>query len=371
MIILPKITFKILNKRMKNIDIEVIDLFCWVWWLSHWLLKAWLNIVAWVDFEGACKYWFEYNNKSEFIQADIRNIQWKDLKNKYSKDSIKVLAWCAPCQPFSTLNVNKNDYLNHEKAIAKSPLDKFASLIEEIQPDIVTMENVRGLAKKDKYPAFKNFLETLEENNYFYTYKIVDSKKYWIPQNRFRLVLIASKLWEIELIPYTHEKEFVTVRDTIGELSEIKAWEISQSDTYHRARKLSNLNMKRIKSMPKNGWNLVDGDSSLMVDCHKKDTWKSYMKNIYARMRWDEPSPTMTTQCIWIWNGRFWHPEQNRWISLREAARFQTFPDDYKFVANEEEISTTKIAKQIWNAVPVKLWEIIWLSINEHLKKYL
>lgn len=356
---------------MKSKDLEVIDLFCWIWWLSHWLLKEGFKILAWIDFEGSCKFGFEYNNKSEFIQADIRNIKWVDLKNKYSKNSIRILAWCAPCQPFSNLNVNKNQYLNHEKAIAKSPLDKYASLIEEIQPDIITMENVRGLANKDKYPAFKNFLDTLEKNNYFYSYKIVDSKKYWIPQNRFRLVLLASKFWEIDLISYTHENNYLTVRDVISDLPEIKAWEVSKNDTYHRARKLNDLNMKRIVSMPKNWWNLINWDSSLITPCHRKDSWKTYVKNIYARMRWDEVAPTMTTQCIWIWNWRFWHPEQNRWISLREAARFQTFPDDYKFIKSNEEISTTKIAKQIWNAVPVKLWEIIALSIKEHLKKYL
>lgn len=351
--------------------LEVIDLFCWIWGLSHWLYREWFKILAWIDFESSCKFWFEYNNNSEFIQADIRDIKWEDLKNKYSKDSIKVLAWCAPCQPFSNLNVKKKEYWNHEKAMEKSPLDKYASLVEEVQPDIVTMENVRGLANMDKYPSFKHFIEVLEKNDYKYSYKIVDSKKYWIPQNRFRLILLASKLGEIELIPYTNEDNYITVKEVIGHLPKINAWEISKNDIYHRARKLSDLNMKRIKSMPKNWWNLLTWDSSLITDCHKKDTWKSYVKNIYARMRWDEPSPTMTTQCIWIWNWRFWHPEQDRWISLREAAIFQTFPDNYKFVWDDEEISTTKVAKQIWNAVPVKLWEVIWKSIKEHLKKYL
>jgi len=351
--------------------LEVIDLFCWIWWLSHWLLKQWFNILAWIDFENSCKFWFEHNNKADFIQTDIRKVTGKELTNKYSKKSIKILVWCAPCQPFSNLNVNKNQYLNHEKAMEKSPLDKYASLIEEVQPDIIAMENVRWLANMDKYPSFKNFIDVLEKNNYKYSYKIVDSKKYWIPQNRFRLVLLASKFWDISLIPYTHENNYITVKDVIGHLPKIKAWEISKNDTYHRARKLSELNMKRIKSMPKNGWNLISWDSSLITPCHRKDSWKSYVKNIYARMRWEEPAPTMTTQCIWIWNGRFWHPEQDRWISLREAAIFQTFPDYYKFVSDTEEISTTKVAKQIWNAVPVKLWEVIGISIKEHLKKYL
>ncbi len=271
--------------------LEVIDLFCWIWWLSHWLYKQWFDILAWIDFENSCKFWYEYNNNTEFIHADIRDIKWEDLKNRYGKNSIKVLVWCAPCQPFSNLNVKKNDYLNHEKAMAKSPLDKYASLIEDIQPDIISMENVRWLAKKDKYPSFKHFLDVLERNNYHYEVNIVDSKKYWIPQNRYRLILLASKLGKINIIPYTHEKDFITVKEVISHLPKIKAWEISKKDTYHRARKLSDLNMRRIKSMPKDGWNLLDGDSSLITPCHRKNTWKSYVKNIYARMRWNEPAP--------------------------------------------------------------------------------
>ena len=353
---------------MKYKKLEVIDLFCWIWGLSHWLYNQWFNILSWIYFEESCRYGFEFNNKAEFIKADIRDIKWIDLYNKYSKNSIKILVWCSPCQPFSNLNVKKNIYLNHEKAIEKSPLDKYSSLIEEMQPDIISMENVRWLAIEWKYPAFKNFLDILEKHNYYYSYSIVDLKKYWIPQNRYRLVLLASKFWKINIIPYTHEKKFVNVKEVISHLPVIKAWEISKEDTYHRARKLNDLNMRRILSMPKDWWNLISWDSSLMADCHKKESGKTYAKNIYARMRWDEPSPTMTTQCIWIWNGRFWHPEQNRWISLREAAIFQTFPDSFKFIENEENISTTKIAKQIWNAVPVRLWEIIWISIKEHLK---
>lgn len=355
---------------MKKKKIEVIDLFCWIWWLSHWLKKEWFNILLWIDNDKSCKFWYEYNNNSKFIWDDIRNIKWNDLKKLYSEDSFKILVGCAPCQPFSLLNTKKNEYLNHEKAIERSPIDKFAKLIEEIQPDIVSMENVRWLANKNKYPAFKYFLETLEKNKYKYSYQIVDTKKYWVPQNRYRLVLLASKYWEIGLIPYTHEEKYVTVRDVIYNLEKIEAWEASKKDKYHVSRRLNKLNLKRIKSIPKNWWNLLNWDPKLIAKCHKKESWKSYVKNIYARMKWDEPAPTMTTQCIWIWNWRFWHPDQDRGISLREAAIFQTFPKEYKFVENENEISTTKVARYIGNAVPVRLWEIIWISIKKHLEKY-
>ena len=96
----------------------------------------------------------------------------------------------------------------------------------------------------------------------------------------------------------------------------------------------------------------------------------SYKCTVYGRMRWDKPSPTMTTQCVGIGNGRFGHPDQDRGISLREAAIFQTFPEDYKFTAPDEEITTWHVAKFIGNAVPVKLASVIGKSINKHVKAY-
>jgi DNA (cytosine-5)-methyltransferase 1 len=86
-------------------------------------------------------------------------------------------------------------------------------------------------------------------------------------------------------------------------------------------------------------------------------------------MRWDEPSPTMTTQCTGIGNGRYGHPEQHRAISLREAALFQTFPRDYKFIPQNEEVVTSKLARFIGNAVPVRAGEVIAKSIERHIIK--
>ncbi len=84
-------------------------------------------------------------------------------------------------------------------------------------------------------------------------------------------------------------------------------------------------------------------------------------------MRWDEPAPTMTTNCTGFGNGRFGHPEQHRAITLREAARIQTFPDTYKFTERADKVPTTHIAKFIGNAVPVDLGRVIGRSIDQHL----
>jgi DNA (cytosine-5)-methyltransferase 1 len=285
----------------------------------------------------------------------------KDILNLYGKEKgVRVLVGCAPCQPFSKLN------LKNVTQKQLQPLEKFAALIGEVKPDIVSMENVKGLLKN---PIFKGFLKALERNRYKYEYKVVDFSDYGVPQNRHRLVLLASRLGKISLISPTHKSNKRTVRDVIGNLEPIKDGEISENDPLHRARLLSSLNKKRIKATPQNGGNSRSWDKKLMLECHKKESGETYRGSVYGRMRWDEPAPTMTTQCIGIGNGRFGHPEQNRAISLREAALFQTFPKSYKFFDPKEKFIVGNVARFIGNAVPVRAGEIIAQSIRKHLQR--
>lgn len=126
--------------------------------------------------------------------------------------------------------------------------------------------------------------------------------------------------------------------------------------------------MERIRATPYGGgWK--DWDDSLKLDCHKKESGSSF-GSVYGRMKWETPAPTMTTLCTGLGNGRFGHPEQDRAISLREAALFQTFPMDYEFFSPEEKFSVSKASRYIGNAVPPKLGEVIAESILLHLKSH-
>jgi len=359
---------------MKKSNIKVIDLFCWIWWITRGFVNKDFNVIAWIDFEWSCKFWYENNNNwAQFIHKDIREVSSKEIKDLYGPENdVTILVWCAPCQPFSGMNTKKSDYFfNWDKANSRSPLDKFAALIEETLPTIISMENVANLANKEKYPAFVHFLDVLKKNKYEVSYGIVDTSKYWIPQKRKRLVLLASKLWEIDLIESDWFTE-KTVFDAIWHLPPIWIWEVHPDDPYHRTQNMSELNKKRIKAIPKNGWTLAKtkGAEHLVVDCHKKNSWKTYSCSVYGRMRWNAPSPTLTTLCLGIGNWRYGHPEQDRAISLREAAIIQTFPNDYQFTQNTEWYNLQQVVRQIWNAVPVRLWEIIAESIRVHLRKY-
>ena len=339
---------------------SVVDLFCGVGGLTHGFVKEGFNVVAGIDVDSSCNYAYEKNNKAEFLLKDILELTAEDVIALYPNDDLKILVGCAPCQPFSR-------YTNRKSEDSKWKLvGKFAELISEIQPDIVSMENVPELAK---HSVFKDFLRILDENHYERSWSFVECVKYGMPQTRTRLVLFASKLGPIEIIKPTHSPSRVrTVRNVIGNIEPIKAGQVSPKDSLHRASALTEINLKRIAATPEGGsWK--DWDEELVLKCHKKETGKSY-PSVYGRMKWNEPAPTMTTQCNGLGNGRFGHPEQNRAISLREAALIQTFPRYYRFVEPKTEVVIKHVARHIGNAVPVRLGKIIARTIRKHLETH-
>jgi DNA (cytosine-5)-methyltransferase 1 len=281
----------------------------------------------------------------------------------FPQNSIKILAGCAPCQAFSTYTQGskKNDKWKL--------LYAFGNAIRVIQPDIISMENVSNLLNYNQGKVFQDFLNVLKKNDYFVSYSVVDAKNYGVPQRRKRLILLASKFGEIELIEKTHTgKKVVTVKKAIGHLPKINDGESYAKDLLHRSRKLSPLNLERIKAT-KQGGGWKQWDARLVLDCHKKESGKSY-GSVYGRMKWDEVSPTLTTQCTGYGNGRFGHPDQNRAISLREAAILQSFPKGYNFISSKEEFKPSIIEKHIGNAVPPRLGYAIAQTIKGHLKQH-
>ncbi len=354
-----------MSKKINNV--AVIDLFCGIGGLSHGFVKENFKVVAGIDIDNTCKYSFETNNNSTFISKSVSDISKEEINKLFGKTKHKILVGCAPCQPFSSYTFKDGEKNDNNKW---KLLYEFARLVKETEPDVISMENVSQLINFKKAPIFEDFLNSLRELGYFVHYEVVNCPDYGIPQNRKRLVLLASKLGEIKLISKTHNKEnYVTVKDAIGKLPEIKDGEVYKKDRLHFARKLSPLNKKRIQKTPYGGsWK--DWSDDLKLECHKKESGKSY-PSVYGRMKWEEPSPTMTTHCIGYGNGRFGHPEQDRAISLREASLLQTFPIDYKFFDEKEEFfSSVVIARQIGNAVPVRLGEVVAKSIKEHLKQF-
>ncbi len=319
--------------------------------------QAGITICGGIDIDPACRHPFETNVGARFHRMDAKDLTPEFILPMFPRGAPKILAGCAPCQPFSS-------YARRTEKDRWKLLSKFGELVEQVRPDVVTMENVPGLAR---YPIFARYVKILERSGYDCWHSVIECAAYGIPQTRKRLVLLASRLGPIAMLPPTHAPgSHVTVMDTIGSLERIKAGGTSDSDRLHRSSTLSEKNMERIKcSVPGGTWK--GWNPKLRAACHIRETGKTY-RNVYGRMEWNSLGPTITTQFNGFGNGRFGHPEQHRAISLREGALLQTFPPDYSFVPEGGEIEINTVARMIGNAVPVKLGEAIGESIAAHLE---
>ena len=287
--------------------IKAVDLFCGVGGLTYGLQKAGIPVVAGIDIDGSCEYAYTYNNHSRFIKKSIDEVTGKEVCALLNGADIKVLVGCAPCQPFSSHQKDKKHRYNHKDW---KLLYQFSRLVKEVKPHIVSMENVPELQNEK---VFLDFVDTLKEEHYVVNYDVVNVANYGVPQRRKRLILLASKRKEIKIPTPTYER-YITVREAIGNLPEVKAGEADKNDTLHVAPALSSINLKRIRnSRPGGTWR--DWPDELKLTCHKSEKGQTYT-SVYGRMSWDDLSPTITTQFIGYGTGRFGHPEQDRAITL-------------------------------------------------------
>ena len=333
-----------------------VDLFCGAGGLTHGFVLEGIPVTAGIDVDPACRFPYEANNNARFLERDVSKVTVSELKALFGNAGVTILAGCAPCQPFSTY-AQRYELDGGKWGL----LYEFARLARGAKPDIVTMENVPSI---EKHKVFRDFILSLEQLGYKVWAEVVDSARYGVPQTRRRMVLLASMHGDIQLIGETHKKP-KTVLQAIGHLKPIRAGEASPKDKLHASSKLSAKNLKRIRaSKPGGTWR--DWPKHLVADCHRAETGKTY-PGVYGRMEWQKPAPTMTTQCYGFGNGRFGHPEQDRAISLREAAILQSFPRDYAFIPVDGEVSFKLLGRLIGNAVPVDLGRAIAQSISNHL----
>lgn len=341
--------------------VQVVDLFCGVGGLTRGLLDAGLEVIAGYDIDPTCQFTYEHNNHVEYNIENIREVNGDEIDNLYADNAVKVLVGCAPCQPFSQMRFKLRDA--NERDEKYDLLLEFGRLIEEVHPTIVSMENVPQIQKTDVYDEFLN---TLEEIGYHIDAKVVFCPDYGIPQTRRRFVLVASLLGPIRIIPPTHNRQDVHVRDFIQNLPQLAAGETDPNDPMHRSARLSEINLQRIRaSIPGGTWR--DWPENLRCECHKKASGQTY-SSVYGRMTWEQIGPTITTQFYAYGTGRYGHPEQDRALSLREGALLQTFPQNYNFINPNADFVLGDIARHIGNAVPVRLGEVIGESIVEHLR---
>ena len=337
--------------------IKAIDFFCGAGGLTRGLLDAGISVAAGIDNDDRVRKTYESNNEpSRFIASDIRDVDIDALRKELGIRSKEptLYAACTPCQPFSTLNTM------HAADGRKSLLLDFAAIVQQAPPDYIIVENVPGLGNAFGKEIYDEFERTLKKHGFEIDAKKLDAKEFGVPQTRKRFILVASRHGTPHLPKRTTKKRFNTVGDSIRRFPAIAHGEESDSHKNHVARKLLPHHLRIVEAVPANGGSRRDvADTSILLKCHQKNPGAH--KDVFGRMSWDLPAPTLTCRCTDVYCGRFIHPEQHRGISLREAAALQTFDDQYEFFG----YSILEQARQIGNAVPVSLAKLLGDSILE------
>lgn len=345
---------------------KAYDFFCGAGGLTRGLLDSGIEVIAGFDCDERCRSTYEHNNPGvRFIRADIREIEPinLDLRHELGENDEVLFAGCAPCQPFSSQR--KQNGRNNDTTL----LGEFGRLVESLLPSHVLIENVPGIARVRGFSTYRRFLRMLKANDYRYDVRFLNAKHYGVPQNRRRLVLLATRHRQPHLPKPKFGKllrPFRTVRQAISHFPPIAAGECDPEVPNHVAASVTKRNMERLRLTPHDGGDRRSWPEHLWLECHKGD-YKGHT-DVYGRMRWDYPAPALTGRCHSISNGRYGHPNQDRAISLREAAAIQSFPDGYQFFGFNQHI-----AMQIGNAVPVRLAEQIGkhiLTTASNLKIY-
>lgn len=323
--------------------ISAIDLFCGAGGLSLGLMQAGIDVAAGFDFDESCRFPYEKNIGARFVHADIAEVTSEHLEEAWGSAETRLLAGCAPCQPFSSHRRGADTSEESNWSL----LEHFGRLVNESQPDFVTMENVVRLMRM---PVFEKFVQDLQDIGYAVDYRTVNGPLFGLAQTRRRLILVASRQGEVHVPQGLGSNSIKTVRDVISRLPALDNGQSDPKDPLHRARSLSPLNLERMRaSKPGGTWR--DWPEALLAACHRKPSGQSF-QSFYSRMEWDRPAPTITTQAYNFGTGRFGHPDQDRSLTLREAAMLQGFPVDYQFVPTGSKPTLSKVGKLIGNAVP-------------------
>ena len=338
-------------------DYSAIDLFAGCGGLTVGLKRAGFRVSHAIELDKhACSTYKVNHPEVRMLQQDIRTVATPEMSDADGPD---LVAGCPPCQGFSSLTSKW-----HRRDPRNSLVGEMGRFVEDLRPRVVMMENVPGVATKGRH-LLNRLIRKLERLGYSVEWGVLQVADYGVPQLRKRFVLLAGKGFRIPLPAPTHSRDgsggllrWRTVGDAIRDQCEPTRYDKLSlvggplAVDWHVVRVLSAENERRLRhAVPGDGWTRIP--KRLRPACHQKPT--AGFRNAYGRMRWDEPSPTITGGCVTLSKGRFGHPEAQRTISIREAALLQTFPPGYVFDCGYVE----HVAAMIGNALPCDFAEVV------------
>ena len=343
------------NKKKR--DLNVVDLFSGIGGLHMGFEKEGFNILLSSDFDERCSKTHEKNfSHIPFLHEDVKKVRLTDIKKIVGNKKIDIVIGGPPCQGFST--IGKRASSDEEKRKKKDPRNylfmEFVRLVKELNPEYFLMENVKGmLTMRDEKGLFiDKIIRSFKRAGYKdIDYKLVDSADYGVPQHRKRVIILGNRIGKKITFPKkTHSKngenglkKYVTVGDTIMDIAK-KTGKIPNHEPLNHGWK----NIERYKLIP-------EGER-MPEDKLPQEIYRKNFGNTFKRLDREKPSLTMVPG-----HSAFpIHPTENRSLTVREAARLQTIPDEMVFVGNR-----TQQGMQVGNAVPVKLAEVF----AKHLKK--
>jgi DNA (cytosine-5)-methyltransferase 1 len=316
-----------------------IDLFCGCGGMTQGLKSAGFSVTGAIEIDPVAASAYSANHPEvKLWQKDIQDITVDAVKQRLRlrQTELDLLAGCPPCQGFSSMRTRNGHRKSDDPR--NDLIDEFARLAEGLLPKAIMLENVPELRDDDRFARFCAGLEGL---GYTCNHDVLDAARYGVPQRRERLILLAGLFGMInfaDILP-----NIVSVRHTIAALPLPGATGDPIHDFPENRKPLT---IERIKHIPKNGGSRTALPERLQLACHKDCDG---FKDVYGRMAWDDVAPTLTGGCFNPSKGRFLHPEQDRAITMREAALLQTFPPKYQFPADR---GKTSVAMMIGNALP-------------------
>jgi len=334
-------------------DLKAIDFFCGAGGMSYGLEKAGIRVLAGIDNDRECRETYEANiSGARFITHDITTLSAPELGLRLDlkqDDPSLVFAGCSPCQYWSKIRTEKTK--SERSAFL---LRNFERFIRYFRPGFVIVENVPGLLTNKAESILPDFLRFLDRESYAYNDGIVNANHFGVPQNRKRYLLIASWLIKKIKLPEPQNDPALVVGNFIGianGFTHIAAGHKDSSDFQHTAAALSEQNLRRIQLTPTSGGDRTCWKDSTDLQIPAYQGRDDIFRDVYSRMYWDRPAPTITTRFNSFSNGRFGHPVEDRAISIREGATLQTFPKTFVFKGR----NMASVTRQIGNAVPPEM----------------